>query len=181
MAAGQTSLLRAMKVSGKEPRFQELYGLVYDVAMYDALAALKPPADLDAFAARALGLFGSRLDSWSANGRSLLGKAFAAGGCVRTASDYTYKELQRLLAADGYAMASARDLVRVLQDPARMEASLFLRVIASPRVIERSKKLGIRRANLEALIGSGTFSSSVIAAARRAIRKRRHSPEPAGA
>jgi hypothetical protein len=170
-----------MKVSGKEPEFQELYGLVYDTQSYDALAALKPPTDVDAFAARALGLLASGVTSWSSNGRVLLDKAFAAGGCVREASEHVCKALQKRLAAVGPTSTNPRDIVALLQDPTRMDQAQFVKVIASPKVIDRAARLGIRRANLVAIAESGSFSSSVVAAARRAIRKRRHSPEPAEA
>lgn len=173
VSMGKGALLRVMKVAPAHPRFQDLYRFVYDVTTFDALAALEPPRDPDAVATLALSRLGWGRYGWSSEASQLLERAFAAGGCVRDVSDHTCKELRKLLASDRFSLTHPRNIVRMLQDPAHMAEEAFLKMISSPAVLDEAQRLGIRRANLEALAASPSAKQTVGVAARRAIRKNR--------
>lgn len=150
--------LRLMKVSGDAPHFQELYSLVHEVDVFDVLYRIAPPADLSAFTCSVLGM-----------GSALLRRLFELGGRVQRIQDSAAKGLRDQLRRAG--SSGGRELVSLLQDPAHVDESVFLKGIHSPKVIDNAKELGITLKSLEKLAALPTTSPSVRAAARRPLRK----------
>ncbi len=171
VSRGRLQLLEAMKLRADSPHFQRLYEVVDRPDVYDFLFDLEPPRNPEAVAHRALAGLGFDLSYLRANPEGLFKRVLERGGRLTSIPDSSRRQLQAHLRKHSGFLG--RDLVQILQDPAKVKESVFLQIIQSPKLIEFSKELRIPKQAIEKVAALETASSSVRAAARKYLGSRR--------
>lgn len=167
--ADRPHLIQALKLERGDARIQCLYEWVRSIEAFDLIAALRAPLDLGPVVATAAQDLERPIFSTPAAARRLLLHVLESGHRLAQLDDWACDRLKGWLRSA--ARWEAEPVVRLLQDPQRVELSLFLRLIASPKLLERAGDVGISAASVMRLAEAPEASQNVRAVARRWLRK----------